>query len=88
MVMELKVPRGETVEALRPLVPVFLSYVLSFVCVGISWNNHHHLLQASTGVTGPMLWIRVQVSYEIPGLLCLDRPGRTVTSSAVFAVRW
>jgi uncharacterized membrane protein len=48
MVLELKVPRGETVEALRPLVPVFLSYVLSFVYVGIYWNNH--LLRKAAGV--------------------------------------
>jgi uncharacterized membrane protein len=47
MVLELKAPHEVTPEAMRPLLPVFLSYVLSFVFVGIYWNNHHHLLQAS-----------------------------------------
>ena len=46
MVLELKVPHGESLDALAPLIPVFLSYVLSFVYVGIYWNNHHHMLHA------------------------------------------
>jgi uncharacterized membrane protein len=56
MVLELKVPHGEGIDALAPLIPVFLSYVLSFVYVGIYWNNHHHMLHATQRVTGPMLW--------------------------------
>ncbi len=56
MVLELKVPRGDGPEALVPLIPVFLSYVLSFVYVGIYWNNHHHMLQAARSVNGAMLW--------------------------------
>ncbi len=56
MVLEMKVPVGEHFSALRPLLPVFLSYVLSFVYVGIYWNNHHHMLHASTHVTGTILW--------------------------------
>jgi len=56
MVLELKVPRGDTVAALLPLRPVFLSYVLSFLYVGIYWNNHHHMLHASERVSGPILW--------------------------------
>jgi uncharacterized membrane protein len=56
MVLELKVPHGETLDALVPLVPNFLSYVLSFIYVGIYWNNHHHMLHACDGVTGPILW--------------------------------
>jgi len=56
MVLELKVPRGETFGALLPLIPVFLSYVLSFIYVGIYWNNHHHMLHACEQVTGPILW--------------------------------
>ena len=52
MVLELKVPHGETLDALVPLLPVFLSYVLSFVYVGIYWNNHHHMLHAVKRVTG------------------------------------
>ncbi len=53
MVLELKVPREPDLNALRPLLPLFLSYLLSFVFVGIYWNNHHHLLQAVRQVNGP-----------------------------------
>ncbi len=63
MVLDMKVPRGETLAALGPLVPVFLSYVLSFVYVGIYWNNHHHMLQASTKATGPMLWANLHLLF-------------------------
>jgi len=56
MVLELKVPHGDTLAALVPLRPVLLSYVLSFVYVGIYWNNHHHMLHASDRVSGPILW--------------------------------
>ncbi len=56
MVLELKVPHGDRLVALRPLLPVFLSYVLSFIYVGIYWNNHHHLLQATRQVSGAALW--------------------------------
>jgi uncharacterized membrane protein len=63
MVLELKVPHGETVNALSPLVPIFLSYVLSFVYVGIYWNNHHHMLHASSRVTGPVLWANLHLLF-------------------------
>ena len=63
MVLELKVPQGTSLAALAPLVPVFLSYVLSFVYVGIYWNNHHHLLQAAHRVTGPMLWANLHLLF-------------------------
>jgi uncharacterized membrane protein len=56
MILELKVPHGADLEAIRPLLPVFLTYVLSFVYLGIYWNNHHHMLQATTHVTGGALW--------------------------------
>ncbi|MBW4521550.1 MAG: DUF1211 domain-containing protein [Scytolyngbya sp. HA4215-MV1] len=56
MVLELKVPHEADLAALRPLIPVFLSYVLSFIYLGIYWNNHHHLLQAVRRVNGPILW--------------------------------
>jgi uncharacterized membrane protein len=56
MVLELKVPHEANWAALRPLIPVFLSYVLSFIYVGIYWHNHHHLLQAVRQVNGPILW--------------------------------
>lgn len=63
MVLELKVPHGENVAALGPLLPVFLSYVLSFVYVGIYWNNHHHMLHMCTRVTGPILWANLHLLF-------------------------
>ena len=63
MVLEMKSPQGTGVAALRPLVPVFLSYVLSFVYVGIYWNNHHHLLHAANHVTGRILWANLHVLF-------------------------
>jgi len=56
MVLEMKVPHGENLSALLPLAPVFLSYVLSFVNIGIFWNNHHHMLHAANRVDGRVLW--------------------------------
>ena len=53
MVLELKVPHGDTFQALTPLIPVFLTYVLSFIYIGIYWNNHHHMLHTCDKVTGP-----------------------------------
>ena len=61
MVLELKVPHGESLDALAPLIPVFLSYVLSFVYVGIYWNNHHHMLHAVRNVTGAILWANLHL---------------------------
>ena len=63
MVLEMKVPHGDRVEDLVPLVPTFLSYVLSFVYVGIYWNNHHHMLHACTAVTGAMLWANLHLLF-------------------------
>ena len=63
MVLELRVPHGEGMDALIPLIPVFFSYVLSFVYVGIYWNNHHHMLQAVRTVTGPMLWANLHLLF-------------------------
>jgi uncharacterized membrane protein len=56
MVLELRVPHGTDLQALRPLLPVFLSYVLSFVYIGIYWNNHHHMLHATDRINGKILW--------------------------------
>ena len=56
MVLEFKVPHGADVAALRPLLPVFLTYVLSFVMLGIYWNNHHHLMHLTQRVSGSVLW--------------------------------
>ncbi|HEX5716507.1 MAG TPA: TMEM175 family protein [Thermoanaerobaculia bacterium] len=63
MVLELKVPHGESIQMLRPLIPVFLSYVLSFVYLGIYWNNHHHMLHVTHKVTGPMLWANLHLLF-------------------------
>jgi uncharacterized membrane protein len=63
MVLELKVPHGDTLGALIPLIPVLLSYVLSFVYVGIYWNNHHHMLHATHGVTGRILWANLHLLF-------------------------
>lgn len=63
MVLEIKVPHGDAIEALTPLFPVFLSYVLSFVYLGIFWTNHHHMLHASAEVTGPMLWANLHFLF-------------------------
>ncbi len=63
MVLELKVPHEEGLDALAPLIPVFLSYVLSFVYVGIYWNNHHHMLQTVHNVTGAMLWSNLHLLF-------------------------
>ena len=63
MVLEMKVPHGENLGALLPLLPVFLSYVLSFVYLGVYWNNHHHMLHASQKVSGPMLWANLHLLF-------------------------
>ena len=63
MVLELKVPHGTGLETLRPLLPVFLSYLLSFVNVGIYWNNHHHMLQATEKVSGLVLWANLHLLF-------------------------
>lgn len=63
MVLELKVPHEVTPESLRPLLPVFLSYVLSFVYLGIYWNNHHHMLQATNIINGAILWANLHLLF-------------------------
>src|SRR2546421_6422062 len=63
MVLELKVPHGAEPAALWPLLPVFLSYVLSFVYLGIYWNNHHHMLQITQRVTGLILWANLHLLF-------------------------
>lgn len=63
MVLELKVPHGGSLQELSPLLPVFLSYVLSFVYVAIYWNNHHHMLHACTTVTGTILWANLHLLF-------------------------
>jgi uncharacterized membrane protein len=63
MVLELKVPHGDDLATLKPLVPVLLSYVLSFIYVAIYWNNHHHMLHASKRVTGSILWANLHLLF-------------------------
>jgi uncharacterized membrane protein len=67
MVLELKVPHGETLDTLVPLISVFLSYVLSFVYVGIYWNNHHHMLHTVSHVTGPILAVPAALRNRMDG---------------------
>jgi uncharacterized membrane protein len=63
MVLEIKVPHGEDLAALAPIWPVFLSYLLSFIYVGIYWNNHHHLFQAVKHVSGGVLWANLHLLF-------------------------
>ncbi len=63
MVLEMKVPHGDGLAALKPLIPVFISYLLSFVYVGIYWNNHHHLLHAVRHVNGATLWANLHLLF-------------------------
>ena len=63
MVLELKVPHANTIAALDPLLPVFLSYVLSFLYLGIYWNNHHHMLHTVSKVSGSMLWANLHLLF-------------------------
>ena len=63
MVLELKVPHGETIDVLSPIWPVFIAYVLSFVNLGIYWVNHHHLLQATRHVSGSVLWANLHLLF-------------------------
>ena len=63
MVLELKVPQGENFLALAPLIPVVLSYVLSFVYLGIYWNNHYHMLHTCHNVTGSILWANLHLLF-------------------------
>src|ERR671930_2758870 len=63
MVLEMKVPHGVGLAALKPVLPVFLSYVLSFIYLGIYWNNHHHLFQATEHVSGGILWANLYLLF-------------------------
>jgi uncharacterized membrane protein len=63
MVLELRVPHGVDLTALRPILPVFLTYILSFIFLGIYWNNHHHLLQATTRIGGGVLWANLHLLF-------------------------
>ena len=88
MVLELKVPHGANVDALLPLIPVFLSYVLSFIYVGIYWNNHHHMLHVTRRVDGAILWANLHLLFWlslvpfVTAWCCCSRQWRTGSSRA------
>jgi uncharacterized membrane protein len=63
MVLEFRVPEGATWDVLRPLMPIFLTYVLSFVMLGIYWNNHHHMLHAAERINGKILWANLHLLF-------------------------
>jgi uncharacterized membrane protein len=63
MVLDLKVPAGNSLASLRPLVPLLLAYILSFIYIGIYWNNHHHMLQVASRVNGKILWANLHLLF-------------------------
>jgi uncharacterized membrane protein len=63
MVLELKVPHGADWEALRPIVPVFLTYILSYIFVGVYWSNHHHMMHAAERISGGVLWANLHLLF-------------------------
>jgi uncharacterized membrane protein len=63
MVLDLKVPRGDRLDSLSPLLPVFLNYALSFIYLGIYWNNHHHMLHTVAQITGAILWANLHLLF-------------------------
>lgn len=63
MVLEIKVPHGQDLADLKPLIPVFLSYILSFIYIGIYWNNHHHMMHTVQHVTGKVLWANLHLLF-------------------------
>lgn len=63
MVLEMKVPEGERIAALKPLIPVFISYLLSFIYIGIYWNNHHHLLSTVEKISAGILWANLHLLF-------------------------
>jgi uncharacterized membrane protein len=63
IVLEMKVPHGPELDALTPLVPVFLTYVLSFIYVGIYWNNHHHMLHLTSSINGAVMWANLHLLF-------------------------
>ena len=77
MVLEIKVPHGSNLEALKSLIPVFLSYILSFIYIGIYWNNHHHLFQAVKQVSGSIFMGQFTFAFlAITNSICYRLDGR------------
>ena len=81
MVLELKVPHATELAALKPMFPVLLSYVLSFIYLGIYWNNHHHLFQAAEEVSGGILWANLHLSLLVVAAFLSPRAGWARTIS-------
>ncbi|KTC88935.1 TMEM175 family protein [Fluoribacter dumoffii] len=65
MVLEIKIPHGNTFSSLSPLIPIFSSYVLSFIYIGIYWNNHHHLFTVTKSISGKVLWANLNLLFWI-----------------------
>ena len=90
MVLELKVPQGADLAALQASVPVFLAYVLSFVNVGIYWNNHHHMLHATDRIDGRVLWANLHLLFWlslVPFVIrWMDEAGITALPTAAYGV--
>jgi uncharacterized membrane protein len=90
MVLEIRVPQGASLEALRTGLPVFLAYVLSYINVGIFWNNHHHLLHASERVNGKVLWANLAMLFWlslVPFVIrWIDEAGLTTLPVASYGV--
>ncbi len=87
MVLELRVPAGAAWDALRPLVPVFLTYVLSFVFLGIYWNNHHHMFHAVQRINGKVLWANLHLLFWLSLVPFVTRwLGETYTAAIPTAV--
>jgi len=90
MVLELHVPKGSDWAAIRPVLPVLLAYVLSFVFLGIYWNNHHHTLAAATRVTGGVLWANLHLLFWLSlvpfATRWMDEAGFASVPTAIYAV--
>lgn len=90
MVLELRPPEGASLSALRPLLPVFLSYLLSFIYVGIYWNNHHHLFQVVERVDGRVLWANLHLLFWLSlipfATAWLDEAGLTPWPAAFYGM--
>jgi uncharacterized membrane protein len=63
MVLEMKVPHGDSLSSLKPVLPVFISYILSFINIGIYWNNHHHMMHAVKHIKGTVLWTNIHLLF-------------------------
>lgn len=90
MVLEIKIPHDDHIKSLLPLIPVFLSYLLSFIYVGIYWNNHHHLFTAAKSLSGRVLWANLNLLFWISLLpfttAWMGENNFTATPTAIYGV--